>query len=345
MKQVRLLSKKSKAIEREIVAFYKTVGEMVSLNPMTTEIFAYLRIYDTLTQEQLRQLTGFSLSTISSRLQSFLQADIISRRIIPKTHKNLYMIKPERVHFVYTPSTQILEDLEQLDLFIMEKQTELQEFQNEHPIEVNFLHMRLNSLRNYIEVQRRQISREEKHSFFEEDVSEIIPLNEMIVYSFETKELEGNLVGILGYYKEDPIKDRMLSIFFTHRSLNQQALMEVSGFSRSTVSRFLNHAIKGEYIRALPREFRKPRIYYLKSISSSILSVILKTHNFIYSCVPKFQEILSTLQSERQSDTERRDAAFLITKIKEILGQIEVFRYNTRFLRQAHYDLSEFLKK
>ncbi|MFW9976210.1 MAG: hypothetical protein ACFFDQ_13145 [Candidatus Thorarchaeota archaeon] len=345
MKEVELLSEQTKEIEREIVTFYKTVGKMVNLNSRTTEIFAYLKIYDALSQEQLQQLTGFSLGTISATLQSFLQADIISRRMIPKTHKNLYMIKPDRVNFVYTPSIQIMENLEKLDSYIVEKQAELQKLQSEYPIEIKFLHMRLNSLRNYIEVQRRQISREKKYSFFQEDVSELFPPNEMINYSFDARELEEDLMQEWGYLKNDPIRSRLMSIFFTHRSLDQQTLMDISGFSRSTISRFLDRELKRGYIQALPREYRKPRIYYLKSISLSILSIILNTDSFIFSYIPRFQEILSTLQSKRHPELDRRDATFLIAKIKEIIGQIEAFKNNTRFLRQAHHDLSRFLEK
>ena len=345
MKQVELLSKQSKEIEREIVTFYKTVGKMVNLNPRATEIFAYLRIYDALSQEQIKKLTGFSLGTISTTLKSFLRSDIVSRRMIQGTHKNLYIIKPERVNFVYTPSAQILDDLERLDSYIVEKQFELQELQSKYPTEIEFLHRRLNSLRNYIEVQRRQIKRERRYSFFQEDVSEIISPSEMIAYAFDTSGLEENLMEVWGYLKEDPIRNRILSIFFTHRSVDQQTLMDISGFSRSTISRVLRQELRKEYIHALSREYRKPRVYYLKSISSSILSVILNTDNFIYSCVPRFQEILSALQSEKQSDRNRKDVAFLNAKIKETIRQIEAFKNNTRFLRQAYSDLSEFLEK
>ena len=339
MKQVQLLSEQSKKIERELVAFYRTIGRMVSLNPKATEIFAYLKIYDVLSQEQLKQLTAFSSGTISTILQSFLQLDIISRRMLPKTHKNLYKIRSERVNFVYTPSTQIIEDLEKLDSYIVEKQSELQEIQSKHPIEVEFLHRRLNSLRNYTEVQRRQISREKKHSFFQENVSEIIPLKQMIVYPFETTGLEEKILDILGYYQDDPIKVRIRSIFFTHRSLDQQTLMNSSGLSRSTVSRFLHQEIKREYIGALQREYRKPRIYYMESISLTILSSILNTDSYIFSYIPRFQKILSTLQSNNE------DSTFFIAKITGIIRQIEVFKKKTRFLRQGYSDLSKFLEK
>ena len=82
MNQVTLLSKQSKKFERELVTFYKTIGNMVDLNPKLTEIYAYLKIYDTLTQAQLKHLTGFSLGTISTALQLFLQMNIVSREMI-----------------------------------------------------------------------------------------------------------------------------------------------------------------------------------------------------------------------------------------------------------------------
>jgi len=77
----------------------------------------------------------------------------------------------------------------------------------------------------------------------------------------------------------------------------------------------------------------------------SILSVVLKTDDFIFSSIPRFQETLSTLQSENQSGRDRDDAALLIAKIKDIIRQIEVFRNETIFLRQAYHDLSKFLGK
>ncbi len=345
MNQAKLLSKQSKKIEREIVTFYKTVGKMMNLNPKMTEVFAYLKIYDALTQKQLKQLTGFSLGTISSTLKLFLQTDIISRKLIPKTHQNLYSMEPERANFVYTPPTLLIEDLEKLDSFIVDKQTDLQKIQHKYPIETQFLHLRLNSLRNYIETQRRQINRRQKYSFFKEDVSEIIPPNEIVVYRFETRGIEEAIMDIFEYYRNDPIRNRLLSIFYTHRSANQKTLMTHSGFSRSTVSRFLRDPLNSVYISTLPKQYRKPRIYYLESISLSTLAHVLNTDNFIYSSVPRFQEMLSNLQSDRQSERNSEETSLIMTKVQRIIEQIEGFKYNTRFFRQAHQDLSEFLEK
>jgi DNA-binding transcriptional regulator GbsR (MarR family) len=342
MSQVQLLAGQSKKIEREIVAFYKTVGEIIDLNPRRTEIFAYLKIYDALTQEQLKELTGFSLGTISTTLQLFLQTEIVSRQFVPGTHKNIYMMKPEKVEFVYTPASMIIDDFERLDSYIVDKQTELQELQQKYPIEAKILYLRLNGLRNYIEAQRRQINRKKKYPFFQEDVSEILAPNEMVVYPFETREIEETIMDVFEYYRNDPVRNRILSILYTHRSATQQTLMDYSGFSRSAVSRFLHQSLNVGYIHALPREHHRPRIYYLESISLSILIHIMNTDRFIFSSIPRFQEILSTLQSRGPSD---RDTTFLIMKVKDIIEQIENFKRNTRFLRQAHRDLSKFLEK
>jgi DNA-binding MarR family transcriptional regulator len=339
MNQVKLLSKQSKKIEQEIVAFYKTVGKMMDLNPRMTEVFAYLNIYDGITQRQLKQLTKSSLGTISTTLQLFLQTDIIGRKMIPGTHKNLYWIKPESVNFVYTPSSRIIEDFERLDSYIVDNQTELQKMRNKYPTETEFLHLRLNSLRNYIEAQRRQIARKKKYPFFQEDVSGILPLSEMISFPFNTRELEETIIDIFGYYRNDPIRNRILSIFYTHRSATQEMLIDHSGFSRSSVSRFLRQSLKRGFIHSLPREYRKPRIYYLESISLSTLTYILNTDRFIFSSVPRFQEILSSLQSKRVS----QENSFLITKLQELIQDIEEFKEDTRFFRQAHKDLSRIL--
>ncbi len=343
MNQVKLLSKQSKPIEREILKIYTTVGDSMNLNPRMTKIFAYLKIYDTLTQKQLKQLTGISPGMISTTLQLFLQTDIVGRSMIPGTHTNLYWIKPERVNFVYTPSTRIIEDLERLDSYLVEKQTELQKQKRQYPLETKFLHFRLNSLRNYIEVQRRQINKKQKYSFFQESVSELLPPNKIIEYPFDIQEIEESIMDVFRYYRDDPIRNRILSIFYTHRSATQETLMERSGLSRSAVSRFLRQSLNRNFLQALPREYRQPRVYYLESSSVSTLEYILNTDQFIFSSVQRFQKILSELRSEKQSKRDSKETSFLIEKLQSLIQDIERFKHDTRFIREANQDLVRFL--
>ncbi|MFW9933348.1 MAG: hypothetical protein ACFFDR_11880, partial [Candidatus Thorarchaeota archaeon] len=181
--------------------------------------------------------------------------------------------------------------------------------------------------------------------YFEENTSEIIPLDEVVVFPFETKELESKIVDILGYYKSDPIGNRILSFFITHRSLDQDTLVEKTGFSRSTVSRYLREALKGDYINVMPREYRKPRVYYLESMSMSILTRVRTTDGFAFSHIPRFQEILSMLQSTQESGNSGGDTAILIAVIQKTIKQLEEFKNETSFFRQAYGELLEFLGK
>ncbi len=344
MKEAKLLKGNDKDFEHQIVSFYSRIGKMDNLSPKPTKVFGYLKVYDGLSQEQLRQLTGFSLSTISSILHSFLQADIVSRRIISGTHKYLYILKPERTKITYRPAIQIIEKLEKLDMDIVVEQDKLQKIESKYPIAARFLFKRLNSIRNYIEAQRRAIYKEKKLSFFKEDTSELVPLNELVLFPFDTKELETKIIENLGLFKGDPISNRIVSVFITHRSLDQDTLIEKTGFSRSTVSRYLRKALKGEYIRALPKEYQRPRIYYLESLALSILSVVRRTDGYAFSQIPVFQERILLLQS-RKVVKKAEDTKFLITKYEETIELLERFKDETRFFRRAHDDLQEFLGK
>jgi len=345
MKEVKLLTGKAKKIEKQIVKFYATVGKMDGLLPKPTAVFAYLKIYDELSQEQLRRLSGFSLSTISTILQSFLQTDIIDRRMFPGTHKYLYKLKPERTRITYRPPTQIIESLEKLDAYVLSKQEDLRVSKEEHLVSVRFLQRRLNSLRNYVEAQRRAIYREKKFAFLEEDTSELHPLDEMIVLPFDTRELENKIMEFLILFRGDHISNRIISIFITHRCLDQDTLVQKTGFSRSTVSRYLRKALKGEYIRVFPKEHRKPRIYYLESVASSILWVVRKTDGFAFSQIPIFKEILLNLKSEQETSRGEKETAFLMLKCEETIRQLESFQKETEFFRKAHDELLEFLGK
>jgi DNA-binding transcriptional regulator GbsR (MarR family) len=259
--------------------------------------------------------------------------------MIPGTHKNLYRIKSKKVSFIYTPFRRLVEDLEGLDSEIVKQQKQLLELERKYPVETEFLHLRLNSFRNYIEVQRRQFSGKLKYSFFQEDDSTVLPLNKTIVYPFDINKIERIFLDFHSSYRHDPVRNRLLNILFLYRSISQQTLMDLSGFSRSSVSRFLNKFVNRGYIQTLPREFRTPRIYYLESISWSTLANILDTDNFIYASVPRLKEIQSALKPEKQ------ESAFLISKIDEIIKQIESFKRRNAGMRKAYQELSEFLGK
>ena len=163
---------------------------------------------------------------------------------------------------------------------------------------------------------------------------------DVIEFPFDTSEIEAKILKSFELFKGDPISNRIVSIFIIYRSLDQETLVEKTGFSRSTVSR-----LKGEYIRALPKENRKPRIYYLESIAMSILSAVRKTDGFAFSQIPEFRKALHSLRTVKEASRRESETGFLITKYEETIKQLESFRNETRHFREAHDDLLRFLGK
>jgi DNA-binding transcriptional regulator GbsR (MarR family) len=102
-------------IEKEIVTFFKEKGaEFGGKDPMFMTILAYFYVRERLTQQDLQDLTGFSAGTVSKVLRQLIEINIITKRMIPGTHKHLYtMYQPSAVFSqLYLPAGRILLEYE-----------------------------------------------------------------------------------------------------------------------------------------------------------------------------------------------------------------------------------------
>lgn len=78
-------------IEREIVVFFaEKASEYVGRHPIVATVMAYFYVRRTLTQRDLRALTGFSAGAISKALQQLVDMNMVTREMIPGTHTHLY---------------------------------------------------------------------------------------------------------------------------------------------------------------------------------------------------------------------------------------------------------------
>ncbi|UCC27655.1 MAG: winged helix-turn-helix transcriptional regulator [Candidatus Bathyarchaeota archaeon] len=98
-------------IEKDIVAFFKQKGaEFGGKDPMFMAILAYFYVRERLTQQDLQNLSGFSAGTVSKVLRQLVEINIITKRMIPGTHKHLYTMDQPPVTFsqFYLPTERIL---------------------------------------------------------------------------------------------------------------------------------------------------------------------------------------------------------------------------------------------
>jgi len=98
-------------MEKDIVAFFKEKGaEFGGKDPIFMTILAYFYIREKLTQQDLRDLTGFSAGTVSKVIRQLLQFNLITKATIPGTHKHLYTMEQLPVAFsqFYLPASRAL---------------------------------------------------------------------------------------------------------------------------------------------------------------------------------------------------------------------------------------------
>ena len=98
-------------MEKDIVTFFKEKGaEFGGKDPIFMTILAYFYIREKLTQQDLRDLTGFSAGTVSKVIRQLVQFNLITKGTIPGTHKHLYTMEQLPVAFsqFYLPASRIL---------------------------------------------------------------------------------------------------------------------------------------------------------------------------------------------------------------------------------------------
>lgn len=338
----KLLSKGYKKIETEIIEFFMRISEMSDLNKSTTQIFAYLKIYKKLTQDQLKKLTNLAISTISTTLQSFIQTGIITRRYIPNTHTNLYELVEDRTSFIYLQFSALLENYIDFERDLISISNELEKFKNRHPKYQRFLQYRINSVRNYIEAQRRAIAGTKKYDFFDEETKDILK-DKIIVYPPEIKKIEEKVVGIIvkrNYLLlEKPIHRTLIAYMLTRQRFTQEMLLKLSNYSRSTVSRILSDFVTNGLLEKVEREYRKPTIYSLKYFSVNLIDSILRQDSFIFNWQDKFNTILLNLKKEKSNSDNKDDKLILIDFLTRINGEINDLKKSSKLLSDAKSDL------
>lgn len=81
-------------IEQEIVEFFaEKTPEYTGRHPIVSAVMAYFYIRRSLTQQDLRELTGFSAGAISKAVRQLVDMNMISREMISGTHTHIYKME------------------------------------------------------------------------------------------------------------------------------------------------------------------------------------------------------------------------------------------------------------
>ncbi len=322
----KFISGDLKPFEEQIVNFYQKIGDSVELNSTMTKIYAYLQLYQGLTQKELKTLTNLSSSTISTTLNAFIHSGIVKRELSSYTRSSLYKINSEDLTFQYIKFPDIMIILERLDNKIQSFQNQIRNYQDTYPKLTRFLHLRLNSYRNYFEAQRRAINDKQKYEFFEENVSNLEIGHDIIQFP---PQLEAIIHDFINYLISEAFpgdNDPTFNLIFAHlgirRCVTQELLIKNTNLSQSTISRYLNQAVQLHKAIALPKEYNTSRIYTLPSLSMYFLDLILATDDYIIEWRPKFQILLAELKKSAYSQENRPIVELLEFKLNQLVEKI-----------------------
>lgn len=118
---------KMRDFEKQIVDSFVKIGEFRYLTPKVSTIFAYLVIHGALTQSNLKDLTGYSLGTISNTLNLMMSINLVDKKLIPGTHTFIYHLFRGSSETMPQSSQYKLESVNEAKIFFQNKIKELEE--------------------------------------------------------------------------------------------------------------------------------------------------------------------------------------------------------------------------
>jgi DNA-binding transcriptional regulator GbsR (MarR family) len=116
-----------RTIKKKLTEIIADMGHLKGRSTKTTKILAYIYIQQEVTQQLLRELTGYSIGTISTALQDLEKTGVVSKTLCPNTHKHLYKANGTLTQALSKSMTEFPTYLTQIKEFLNKTEEELKE--------------------------------------------------------------------------------------------------------------------------------------------------------------------------------------------------------------------------
>jgi len=119
------LEEKFRAVEHRLAEIIADFGYLKGRPAKTSEVMAHIQIRQEVTQKQLRELTGYSLGTVSAALQELEQWGFVSRHASPNSREYSYSLNGTLPQVLSKSMTGFQEYLSQTSGFLKEVEAKL----------------------------------------------------------------------------------------------------------------------------------------------------------------------------------------------------------------------------
>ncbi len=324
--------------EEKIIKYNLEKVKFSEYSETLAEIMAYFSFYGRLTQNELKNLTGFSKSTISTSLANLVNIGYIKREMKPKTHEYEY----------YHGSSQnsldeVLGSLAKEISFFKEKIKELDNSANRGKKGFKLLLGRLREALHFFELYEKildfvqdQDAELEINSLLEQNQKKTISAEEFNkideIFDSNIKRKEDSIIDFFRHESAYSILERYTLIsyvyFITRKILTQDKLRLLTSLSLGKVSQVVNTLLekqciekvdKRKYKELIPKKDRRKIFYSMTSIQNSFMISGVNSLREILKWEDEFRAMKSELESNKQ-------------ELKSLNGYNEVFQTIENYL-------------
>ncbi len=335
---------KLREYEKKIIDYYMERVTISGQSETLASIIGYLSIYGGLTQTQLKKLTGFSKSTISTGLSNLINVRYVK--------KNKITGKREYKYYLSFDSQGSIDDalgsVEPEIMFFQNTIKELEEKLTEKHKGYDLLLERLNEIVDVFEL-------------YQTSLKDIKDLNEIVKIDYEPPKVERLTPKAIDYLLEDfdpeirkfeneiidffkyqsaysTLTEFMLIIFvyfITRKVLTQAKIKELTGLSVGKISQVVNALIKKEHIISLnkkkykeliPKKLERQKLYAMISIRKSFFHSGIKSLKEMLKWETKFALIKAELNNRRDELETLYGYQKIKKKVNELIDLMQIYK-------------------
>jgi len=145
-KKDHLFSEKLRKYEEKLVEFFVDIGTRKRVNSKMLQISSYLLIHQSLTQKELKELTGLSMGTISTFLTVMIGMGRFQKERIPKTHTFTYSYLGNIDEMTIRGIDVMINSLTSMGVYLIAKKKELKKLEKENKKGAEHLSQRIDEL-------------------------------------------------------------------------------------------------------------------------------------------------------------------------------------------------------
>ncbi|MFX1417774.1 MAG: hypothetical protein ACFE9N_02510 [Promethearchaeota archaeon] len=327
-----LFSDKLRKYEDKIVQCLQNIAYSKRVNPKISTISSYLLIHGKLTQKELKELTGFSMGSISTLLSVMTGTGVFQKERIPQTHTFTYSF-PGRLEDLSTKGIEIaLSTFGPLETYLKKKKKELKKLIEQSKEGAEHLLQRIDELLEAFEIYKILfpiMTRNSTNEAMKELSSKPIKLTRQeekelrkISFDPEVYIVEDDILYQLTtspmFSGRDPMFIRILGYFITRKYLTQKNLQKITGLSAGKISEEVNLLLENRLIEKSDISAKGKITYGAESAGI----MLLKFSRSVINRMTKWHDELLKMRLElekNKSNLEKLDGYKRIYKINEFL--------------------------